>query len=433
MSDQHPAAVAPRAPGKRHDALDALRGFALLGIFVINIIGFGIGISDLANPMITGGSDPVNLGIWYFTGIFVEGSMRGLFSLLFGAGVILFTARATYPDGPVRFADLHYRRSMWLILFGLIHGFILLMPGDILFLYGVTALFLFPLRILSPQKLLMTAGMILLVLTIWAGQSELQEQALGMQATAIEQSERQGEELSSEKSGILKKWQETLEGNRPTAEARNAEISARTGDIGTLYQTNAAATVWTSLLVLFHEMLDVGMMMLIGMALMKTGWLTGEKPMRAYLLLAAGGYVIGLGLRTWLMIERTEASFSPIVAWPWIFAQISRVALTIGHAGLFLLIWKAARGGWIMRGLAATGRMAFTNYIGQTIIANLLFTGIGLGLYGTLDRAALYGMLAVIFVFQVGFSLWWLARFRFGPLEWLWRSLTYGERQPMRL
>ncbi len=432
MSDTDAAAAMPQEPGNRYHALDALRGFALLGIFVINIIGFGIGISDLANPMAAGGSDPLNLGIWYFTALFVEGSMRGLFSLMFGASIILFTARAIYPDGPVRLADLHYRRSIWLIIFGLIHGFVLLMPGDILFLYGVTALFLFPLRILSPKKLLITAGIIWVFLTIWDARSEMREQALGMQAVAIEQLERQGNSISTEKQELLKQWQEKIEGNWPTDKARSAEIRARTGDISTLYATNAEATAWPSLLFLFHEMLDVGMLMLIGMALMKSGWLTGEKTILSYSLMAAGGYIVGLSLRTWLLIERIDANYSPIVTWPWVFAQTSRVALTLGHAGLFLLIWKMMRDDWIMRALAATGRMAFSNYIGQTIISNLIFTGIGLGLYGSLERVTVYLFLAVIFIFQLVLSLWWLARYRFGPLEWLWRSLTYGEIQTMR-
>ncbi|MGP1281608.1 MAG: DUF418 domain-containing protein [Parasphingopyxis sp.] len=422
----------PRPAALRHDALDALRGFALLGIFIINIIGFSIGISDLANPLLTGGSGAVNLGIWYFTTLFIEGSMRGLFSLMFGAGVILFTARAAYPDGPIRIADLHYRRTMWLILFGVIHGWVLLMPGDILFLYGVVGLFLFPLRLLTPKTLLLAAAAILALLTIFSWQTETRELAVGTEAIALEQAERSGETLTPDEKEVVAEWQDLYAGNWPSAEQRDAEIAARTGDLATLYATNAQWASWGSVWNLFLNILDAALLMLIGMALMKAGWLTGDRPARTYFRLALGGYAIGLTLRSWLLVERIEADFSPIVTLPWIFGDTARVALTIGHAGLFLLIWKGLRNGIVMRAFAAAGRMAFSNYIGQTILANLVFTSIGLGLYGQLDRLSTYGVLAAIFLFQIAFSLWWLARYRFGPLEWLWRTLTYGEKQPMR-
>lgn len=416
----------------RYGALDALRGFALLGIFVINIIGFGIGISDLANPLIAGGSDPVNLGIWYFTAVFVEGSMRGLFSLMFGAGVILFTARAAYPDGEILVADLHYRRTLWLIVFGVIHGWVLLMPGDILFLYGVVGLVLFPLRLLSPKQLWVGALAMLALLTAISAQTELREARLSSAAAAVEDRISAGEYVTGEDQAVLEEWRVLEAANQPSPFERDREIAARTGDIATLYSTNAKWASWGSVWNLFVNILDAGLMMLIGMALMKSGWLTGEKSARAYLLLAVAGYAVGLALRSWLVMERVEAGFSPVVTWPWIFGDLARVAITLGHVGLFLLLWKAIREGIVMRAFAAAGRMALSNYIGQTILANLVFSGIGLGLYGQLDRISVYGVLAVIFLLQIAFSLYWLARYRFGPLEWLWRTLTYGEKQPMR-
>ncbi len=433
MQNQAGAAMDMPAPTSvRHGALDALRGFALLGIFVINIIGFGIGISDLVNPMTAGGSDPINLGIWYFTTLFVEGSMRGLFSLMFGAGVILFTSRAAYPDGEILIADLHYRRTLWLIVFGVIHGWVLLMPGDILFLYGVVGLFLFPLRLLSPRQLMVGALAILAVLTAISAQTELREAGLSSAAATIEDRIASGEYVSADDAEVLAEWRVLEAGNQPSPSEREGEIAARTGDIVTLYSTNAKWASWGSVWNLFVNTLDAGLMMLIGMTLMKSGWLTGDKSARAYLLLAVAGYTIGLALRSWLLLERVESGFSPVVTWPWIFGDVARLGITLGHVGLFLLLWKAIQNGIVMRAFAAVGRMALSNYIGQTIIANLIFTSIGLGLYGQLDRLSVYAVLATIFLLQIAFSFYWLSRYRFGPLEWLWRTLTYGEKQPMR-
>ena len=117
------------------EALDGLRGRAVLGIFVINILGFGLGEASFSNPMITGGDGSLNDGLWSVANVFVNGSMRGLFSIMFGAGIILFTARAAYPDGPIQIADLYYRRTFLLILIGLVHSYVFLAPGDILLMY----------------------------------------------------------------------------------------------------------------------------------------------------------------------------------------------------------------------------------------------------------------------------------------------------------
>lgn len=352
------AADMPRMGAARYGAVDALRGFALLGIFVINIIGFSMGgPTAYVNPSDVGGADPLNMGLWAFSELFVAGSMRGLFSLLFGAGIVLFTSRAPYPDGPVRVADLFYRRSIWLILFGLIHTYALLMPGDILFLYGVTALFLFPFRILSPARLLLAAAAIVAALTANSAVSEIGGLQQMQAAAEVEARQAAGQPLSAEDRQVLKR-----EANRPAPEELLAERrSARTGDIQTLYSSNAKWSAWGGLSDLFWQMLDPAAMMLIGMALIKLGLLTGTAPRQTYLRLALVGYAIGIPLRLWLTAERVAADFSPAVTWLWITNEIARVALTLGHVGLFLLLWQMLRNSMIMRAFAAAGRMAFSN------------------------------------------------------------------------
>lgn len=433
VSARTPAAVdMPRRGAARHEAIDALRGFALLGIFVINIVGLAMGITAYINPRLVGGADALNMSLWAFSAVFVEGSMRGLFSLMFGAGIILFTSRAPYPDGAVRVADLFYRRSIWLILFGLVHAYALLMPGDILFLYGVTALFLFPFRILKPARLLLAAAAMIAAMTAFAAVDEIGGLRTKEAAAEVEARQAAGQQLTSEDRQIVKRWQESLERNRPAERELRAERLARTGGVQAIYSTNAKWVAWDGLAHLFWEMLDAAAMMLIGMALIKLGVLTGTAPRQLYVRLALLGYAIGIPLRIWLAAERIAADFSPVVTWPWITYQIARVAVTLGHVGLFLMLWQMLRSSMIMRALAAAGRMAFSNYIGQTIAANLIFTGIGLGLYGTLNRAPVFAMMIAIFMLQLAFSVWWLGRYRFGPLEWMWRSLTYWKRQPMR-
>lgn len=425
--------AAPRPAGERIDALDALRGLAVLGIFVINIIGFSMPEIAFSNPKAAGGDGFVNYGLWTFTTVFAEGSMRGLFSLMFGAGVILFTERALYPDGPIRIADLFYRRTIWLVIFGVAHSYLLLMPGDILLIYGLAGLFLFPLRILPPRLLAGLSGAVLAGLVLWALIEELPETALGHEASAIEARAAAGAEITDAEQETLEEWRETYKGNWPLAGELREQIEMRTADAATVFSSNAKiVALYSDTGSLIYWTLDAFMMMLLGMAFYKWRIITAERSLKFYLALAACGYAIGLSFRIWAVFQRWEADFSPIL-WAWgTFDEAGRMAVTIGHVGMFFTIWKAAASGFVMRALTATGRMALTNYISQTVIANLLFTGIGFGLYGSLDRTGVYGIMVVIWIAQIAFSMWWLQRFRFGPLEWGWRCLTYWRSQPLR-
>lgn len=268
----------------RIEALDAIRGVAVLGIFVINIIGFGIGETGFFNPLVVGGEGLLNHGLWTFSTIFVEGSMRGLFSLLFGAGIVLFTARAAYPDGPIRIADLYYRRTIWLIIFGLIHSFALLAPGDILLIYGIAGLILFPFRILSPKRLLTLSGVLLVAIVLLNLDDELHENDIFLEAVQAQLLLDQDRSITAEQQDMLDEWNSRLEGNRPAPELLAAEASARTGDVATVYSDNAAWVIEnTAFVEIFWWTLDAILTMFLGMALFKLGVLTGQRQTSFYL------------------------------------------------------------------------------------------------------------------------------------------------------
>ncbi|MAW79427.1 MAG: hypothetical protein CMI63_04265 [Parvularcula sp.] len=431
MSEQDGSLTGPPAPASaRFEALDALRGFAVLGIFVINIIGFSMPEIAMSDPAYAGGG-PVNDGLWTVAQVYFYGSMRGLFSVMFGAGIVLFTQRAIYPDGPIRVADLFFRRTIWLVLFGLIHGFVLLMPGDILLIYGLAGLFLFPFRILTPRKLLCCAALAMVFLLATVIPEEYAEYRLGEAAMELEAVLEDGGMLAEDDQAIVDDWSDNIA--PPTDEEITALIDARTGDLATLYETNAEAVadangsyslVWWGI--------DAAMMMLIGMALYKWRIITAERSLKFYFLMMAIGYGAALPARCWMLWTRWDADFSPILWLPWAVDQPVRVILTMGHIGLFFVLWKLAASSLLMRAFSCAGRMALSNYIGQTLICGILFTGAGLGLYGQFDLAQVYSIMFAVWIAQLSFSLWWLSRFRFGPLEWVWRSLTYWRRQPFR-
>ena len=415
----------------RIDALDALRGLAVLGIFAVNIIGFSMPSVAFYNPLAFGGDGLVNYGLFSFMEVFVEGSMRGLFSMMFGAGVLLFTARAVYPDGPIRIADLYYRRTLWLLVFGLVHGFVLMMPGDILLIYAFAGLALFPFRILSPRKLVAIAAVVLAVLFISDLQSELSETQTGRLAEQIDARESAGEVISDEEQEILDEWRYEI--LPPGQNELEEMIADRTAGPVMAYKTAVQDTMDNnSAMGLATWTIDAFMMMLLGMAFYKWRIMTAERSLKFYLTLTAVAYALGLSIRIWMVWSRWDADFSPMLWAPWAFSQPARIIMTVGHIGLFFSLWKICSSTLPMRALTAAGRMALSNYIGQTIIANLIFSGVGLGLYGAVDRAQMYSIMIFVWIAQLAFSMWWLSRYRFGPLEWVWRSLTYGNRQNLR-
>lgn len=416
---------------QRIHALDALRGVAVLGIFAINIIGFGLPGIGFSNPVVAGGDGPLNYGLWTVSSVLVEGSMRGLFSLLFGAGIVLFCSRAPYPDSPIKVADFYYRRTLWLLVFGLVHGYVLLAPGDILLIYAMAGLVLFPFRVLTGRVAAILAGVLMIGVMVSNFVSEWPETTLARQVQLLPASDA---ERTTEEQKLAEQWQKIHEQNWPPDDRVQAEVARRVGSIGQVYADNArmvAANSSTGGLIWWTA--DAAFMMLVGMALFRWGVLTGQRSMRLYRRMAVVGYLTGISLRSWFVAQRWEADFSPAL-WAWaVFDQVARVAVTVGHIGLFFLLWHRFRTSRMMRALTAAGRMALTNYIGQTVIANLIFAGVGLGLYGAMDRVQLYSTLLVIWAGQLLFSVWWLNRFRYGPLEWGWRTLTYWRRVPLKL
>jgi uncharacterized protein len=175
-------------------------------------------------------------------------------------------------------------------------------------------------------------------------------------------------------------------------------------------------------------------MMFIGMALMKFGVLSAELSKRAYARMAIVGYLVGIPVNTytaWLVIQ---SKFDPVVqSFTATTYDIGRLSIALGHLGVLMLMCKTGAFRWLTERLGAVGQMAFSNYVAQSIVGAFVFTAYGFKLYGQLERYQLYYVVAAIWVAQMIISPIWLKHYRFGPLEWAWRSLTYWKRQPMRL
>ena len=383
-------------PAERYDVIDGLRGFALLGIIWINLSGHALPFFAMWDPTIAGGTDAINLGAWTFTEVFVEGAMRGLFSLLFGASTLLFLQLSG--SGASR-RDLFFKRNLWLIAFGLIHGTLLLMPGDILSTYGLCGLILYFFRNSSARMLVLLAAITLAALCIHqvfaVGASEADDVASIVEH--IDGAAREGY------AALLPMYAEEY-----------------------FYFLYSLGYVW--------HLLDALTVMFAGMALLKSGWLIESRYPAKGMLIGVAVVAAALALRAYATSVTIADNYADDVNLAAeIAAEIGRATLSIGYAILFVGLWRAGGLNAVRTPLAALGRMAFTHYIAGTVIATTLFYGHGFGLYRQFDRVEVYAIAFAVWIAQAAFSMFWLRRYNYGPLEWAWRSLVRWSPQPMRM
>lgn len=428
-------AVKPVADRERISAMDVARGVALLGILLMNVLLFAFPLQAIENPTAAGNATRADLWAWAATYVLVDGKMRALFSMLFGAGVILLTSREERL-GQGAMADVYYRRILWLLAFGVAHAYLLLWPGDILYPYAVCGLLLYPLRKLSPRTLIVAGLLCFAVFAFKQGMRVNESRTAYAAAMVADSVAATGAELTEEQVEAQKMWQRMQQNVKPEAEAiaRTGE-AMRSGYTAVFFHLKPTVQAFQSIVFYRSWIWDILGMMLIGMGLFKLGVLSAERSVRFYATMAAAGYGIGLPLGIYLAQARIADDFALTESlWlSWMTGDVRRLSVALAHVAAIMLVCKSGMVPRLTSRLAAVGRMAFTNYVVHTLVCIFVFYGFGLGLFGKLERAELYWIVAGIWAFQLIASPIWLRHFRFGPLEWGWRSLAYGRRQPMRV
>lgn len=430
----------PVAQTERIQTIDILRGVALLGILLMNIQEFGLTEASL-HQLVRG---PHGGNYWLQTIIHAlfEHKMRALFSMLFGAGIILFLAKHRAGAGMAT-PELFIRRQMWLIVFGLVNALILLWSGDILFHYGIVGILLFPFNRLPARTLLVCAVVVGLIYSgknYWNFAEQKQKYEKYQTVVALEKKNKKVK-LTDDQKDDKSAWEGIVKGNKYDKKADKADIIAMRSDYATVWN-HQIPKIQSMEAPFFYQIIlwDVVSMMLLGMALFKWGFFSNRLTTRDYALLALGGLLIGQTI-AWLSLPSYELKITNIskyistsvVPLAEVLMPFERGFTAIGWASLVLLLYRSGIGAWLWKALGAVGQMAFTNYLMQSVLCTLFFFGYGFGYFGDLKFYQLYFIVAEIWLIQLVFSVAWLHYFRFGPLEWLWRSLTYGERQPMRL
>ncbi|KAA0214279.1 MAG: DUF418 domain-containing protein [Leptolyngbya sp. PLA3] len=423
---------APVTAKERIESLDVVRGFAMLGILGPNIVAFAWPSAAMTSPAAMGDT-PWNQAGHAITSIFFLGKFMALFAMLFGAGVIVYSRKFEHaprcrgcqsdlsgndPSLPCPHcgehdprrgrlrdgAGLWYRRIGFLALFGILHA-VLLWFGDILTWYAVTALLaVWWVRRLTPGVQIGVGVALHLISTLLL----LGLSALGIWAVA------QGHISRDE-----------LMGNQAV------EFQGYTGTYldALLTRLPTLAMFWLILAPLFTP--GVTGLMMIGMGLLRTGVLSGQRSTRFYTLLAAIGLLGGLGVTIvgFYGIERLWPGFGGFI-WQ-SCSQFVGIPISLGYMALLILLLRTGRFGVLMHPLAAVGRMALSNYLLQTLLCTTFFYGYGFGYFGRIGYPDLFLVMGAVWGVNILFSLIWLRFFRFGPAEWLWRSLTYLRPQPM--
>lgn len=406
--------------GPRYESLDAIRGVAVMGILAMNIVAFALPFPAYANPAAGGPPASLDLATWFFNFVFIDSKMRGMFSMLFGASTLLVIESAA--SGGRSAAGSHYSRMFWLAIVGLLH-FYLIWFGDILFLYAICGLLLFLFRGLSVKALL-----------LWAIPFFLIGLALPGSFWAM---------LSMAEAGTLPP--EAMTGMKGALADMNADMGPGTpiyakemalylGSYADIVGHRTGEMAGDPLFFVTMFLWETIGLMLIGMALFKSRMLTGEWEAARYRKWAIRCFLIGVPPLVALALYQINAGFSAVAVFgATIVGSVPfDTLLTVGWASLIMLLIKTAAGDGTRARLAAAGRMAFTNYLTTSIVMTTIFYGYGLGLFGSVGRAALYLFCFGMWAAMLLWSKPWLERFRYGPLEWLWRSLSRWQVQPMR-
>lgn len=406
MTADNTAVLAPVRSGDRIVSLDTLRGVAVLGILAVNAAAFALPfmlqMAPDQTPFPLTGDNAV---AHWASETFFRQKFITLFSMLFGASIFLVGGERSDKDR----GRLLRRRLFWLAVIAVVHG-LAFWYGDVLLLYAWAGLFVMLMRSMKAGTLIAVGlGVTLLLASLqglfaWLGVAGPEE--------------------------FVKQYQ----ANQPKLpEGAVAAVIAdyQSGWVGAMMR-NAQTWVQLQAMSLLAFVFATIPLMMLGMGLFKSGFLSGRAPSWLYALmtLLGGALLASLAVLQWREVmagpgvEATGGMAALVASFP--------ILITLGYASLIILLLKlGAR--WLSAVFAPVGRMAFTNYLAQTLImTSIFYMPWGPRLYGQLDYVQLWAVVGVVWILQLIWSPLWLSKFEMGPLEWVWRCLTYGRRVPLR-
>ena len=396
-------------PQKRIIILDVLRGFAILGILLMNIQSFAMTSIAYDNPMSVEDFSGMNVFMWITHTLFANGKFMALFSLLFGASVLLILQNAHAKN--LRAGKLHYKRNFWLLMIGLFHAYVIWF-GDILVCYALCAFLLYLWRNSSPRKLFLSGicafcVYVLLCLSLYAILWEIPQS-----------------EIAAEKQAWSCGWEEQQAETRVWREGTWSEQFT--------LRAYFSLEIQTFLFVYYGLWYALGWM-LIGMSVYKSGFLRGTYSKSFYVRTAIYGFLCGTTITLCGIIQHLQQAFSfeYSISIGTLWYLVGTIPLAFSYAATIILWCQSNFATKFRNTLASVGRMSLTNYLGQSVICSIIFYH--LGFFGDFSRAQQFIIVLIIWSVQIVFSKLWLKKFNFGPCEYMWRYMTYNTNFPWRI
>jgi uncharacterized protein len=398
--------------------LDVIRGFAVCGILAMNVVSMGEPGYAYVDPYYYGGAHGADLAAWAIAYVLADGKMRALFTMLFGASLLLITdAAEDRSPGPAR---TYYARTFWLFVFGMLHAWFV-WYGDILVDYAVAGAIAFFARKWPPSALAFAALCLIGASLIHSGVAYHDMQVLKALVNG-----------PHPPADAIREWSKVLAQTAPTAAIVGNELRLYHGGFADAFAARAPMTAMYQFQFLPLNMLETLGFMLGGMFFYRLDFWQGGWSKRAYLwVIASGALTIPLyvPLTRTIVAHRFDPAFLPLAD---LLTLTMRPFLALAYASALILAVRAGIVPWLIARFAAAGRMAFSNYLGTSLIMTTIFYGYGFGLFGELHRAQLYILVLGQWLLMLGWSQPWLRHFRYGPFEYVWRSLSHGRLLSLR-
>jgi len=442
----------PVSISHRIQSLDVLRGVAVLLALFVSVWIFG-GFSDQQQKQLLLQSKGWNYRVFGTVELLINGKMRALIALVFGAAMIVFLTKEK-EAGRQPAEDVFIKRQLWLILFGLFNALLLLWTSDLLFALGVLGVLLFPFFRMNPKGLLLAAIFTTLVYcgkNYWNYSDNIKTYNKYTAITTLEKKFEKDSIAKAQKGIITKKdtltWRQKQDKQAWDGLLAGAKIDPKKDEPNNkAMQSLSYGHIWNHLSQTVQSreadwlykigIWDLASMIFLGMFLYKIGFFSNNFSRSSYLLIGLAGIIIGL-LLGWYRLHNQQISLHDYTKYltrhslPFnLFFPVERGAMALGYVSTMMFLLSVNSLSRIWRAFEAVGKLALTNYLVQTIICTIFFYGYGMGYFGRLTQFQLYFFVAEVILAQVIFSVIWLRYFNYGPAEWLLRRLSSGKWLP---
>ncbi|MFM9977662.1 MAG: DUF418 domain-containing protein [Sphingomonadaceae bacterium] len=400
--------------------LDAVRGLAVMGILVLNIVDMAMPGYAYIDPNYYGGATGANWWTWAVNYVLFDGKMRGLFTMMFGASTVLIADLALAAgESPAR---VHYARMVTLFILGMIHAYFI-WSGDILVLYALCGMVAFAVWRWQSRALLMLAGGLLLA-----------KLAIGLVSYGYLANLEARAQAPGASAEVRTEWRDFRDTAAPPPETVREELAAHRGSWLDAHRARVSFTIIMQTVITPQSIPDTFALIALGMALFRAGFFSGAWAPQNYWRIVAAAFLIVPPLYVPLVRWIDATAFSPVtlLATEAIHLTLLRPVMALGWASLVILFMKSGAAQALAARLVAVGRTAFSNYLGASIVGTTIFYGFGFGWYGYLERWQLLPVVVGMWILMLLWSKPWLDRFHYGPFEWLWRSMARMQWQKLR-